>query len=353
MPIIDSDTHVIETERTWDYMAESEAPFRPKSLVPSDPPPKEVRGGHEFWMIDGKLHPRRDNIGAQTTEAAREMADVEERLRHMDTLGVDVQILFPTVFLEPITDRPEVEVALCRSYNRWMADIWRQGKGRLRWTVVLPWYSLDKAVDELRFGKENGACGIFARYAEAGRPLNAPYFYPVYQEANALNLPVCVHASTGTFATHELFNRAGSVPKFKLGPIGAFHTIAVSKIPDLFPNLRFGFLEVQAQWIPYICHDLYRRSKANLPSAPAYQTTWWKDGLLRQRRLYVACQTDDDLPYVLQYAGQDNLVVGSDYGHNDTSSEIEALGNLQKKGDVDASAINKILYDNAKALYAL
>ena len=94
MPIIDSDTHVIETERTWDYMAESEASFRPKSLVPRDPPPKEIRGGHEFWMIDGKLHPRRDNIGAQTSEAAREMADVAERLRHMDALGVDVQILF-------------------------------------------------------------------------------------------------------------------------------------------------------------------------------------------------------------------------------------------------------------------
>ena len=301
-------------------------------------------GRQQFWLIDRRPFPR-GPVSRELPAASSEMRQIEARLRHMDQLGVDVQVLYPTVFLAPLTNRPEIEVALCRSYNRWMADIWGQGKGRLRWAVMLPWYSIEKAVDELRFGKEHGACAIFARYAEAGRPLNAPYFYPVYEEANALNIPVCVHASTGTFATHDLFNLAGSVPKFKLGPIGAFHTIAVSQIPDMFPNLRFGFMEVQAQWIPYICHDLHRRSK--------YQTTWWKGGLLRERRLYVACQTDDDLQYVLQYAGADNLVIGSDYGHNDTSSEIDALRSIQNKGDVDSKTIGKILYDNAKTLYAL
>ena len=145
MPIIDSDAHVIETESTWDYMTDAQEAFRPKAVVPRNPPPKEERRGHEFWMIDGRLHPRRDNIGPATTEAAREMADVVERLRHMDALGVDIHVLYPTVFLEPITDRPEVEFALCRSYNRWMADIWGQGKGRLRWAVMLPWYSIEKA----------------------------------------------------------------------------------------------------------------------------------------------------------------------------------------------------------------
>ena len=67
----------------------------------------------------------------------------------------------------------------------------------------------------------------------------------------------------------------------------------------------------------------------------------------------LACQTDDDLPYVLKYSGEDNIVIGSDYGHNDTSAEIEALRTLKRKGDVDPKVIDKILYDNAKALYGL
>ncbi len=29
MPIIDADAHVIETERTWEYMEDPEAKFRP------------------------------------------------------------------------------------------------------------------------------------------------------------------------------------------------------------------------------------------------------------------------------------------------------------------------------------
>lgn len=345
MPTIDSDAHVHESDHTWDFLDEGDEQFRPRTIIPREPPPPNARGGREFWAVDGRIEARGGNVAPNIDVTLREMQDIAARVRHMDELEIDVQVLYPTLFLRPVTRRPEVELALCKSYNRWMADIWKQAPTRLRWAAMLPWFTIDQAVDELRFSKENGACAIFARYAEADQLLNSAYFYPVYEEANRLDIPLCVHASSGTIATHELFARGGGVPQFKLGPIGAFHTIAVSELPELFPNLRFGFIEVQAQWVPYICHDLYRRSN--------FQAKWWKDGLLREKRLYVACQTDDDLGYVLQYAGEDNLVIGTDYGHNDTSSEIEALRNIKKRGDVEPRVVDKILYDNAKALYGL
>jgi hypothetical protein len=52
-------------------------------------------------------------------------------------------------------------------------------------------------------------------------------------------------------------------------------------------------------------------------------------------------------------ADEDNLVVGTDYGHHDTSTEIEALRLIKQNGDVSASAIDKIVYDNARAPYRL
>ena len=64
------------------------------------------------------------------------MANIDSRLKHMDEIGTGVQVLYPTVFLRAWTQDPTVEVALCRSYNRWLADIWKQGKGRLRWAVL-------------------------------------------------------------------------------------------------------------------------------------------------------------------------------------------------------------------------
>ncbi|HEY1268709.1 MAG TPA: amidohydrolase family protein, partial [Candidatus Binatia bacterium] len=64
-------------------------------------------------------------------------------------------------------------------------------------------------------------------------------------------------------------------------------------------------------------------------------------------------QTDDDLSYVLKYAGPDNLVIGSDYGHADTASELDALRNLKQSGEVAAGVIDKILDDNPRSLYGL
>jgi hypothetical protein len=67
----------------------------------------------------------------------------------------------------------------------------------------------------------------------------------------------------------------------------------------------------------------------------------------------VTCQTDDDLDYILGYAGEDTLVIGTDYGHSDNASEIEALRKLKCEGNLAPQIITKILDNNPRALYAL
>jgi predicted TIM-barrel fold metal-dependent hydrolase len=67
--------------------------------------------------------------------------------------------------------------------------------------------------------------------------------------------------------------------------------------------------------------------------------------------MYVACQCTDDLPYILQHGGADNIVIGTDYGHADTSSQIEALRLLKNNPAIDKKVIDKILDANARALY--
>ena len=341
MATIDSDAHVLEADRTWDYMLASEREFRPQVVATPD---SEESGG-ESWLIDGRLHAKARNVGADTPKAAREMEDIEARIRHMDELQVDIQVLYPTAFLRPFTSRPEVELALCRSYNRWLANIWQKGRGRLRWVVVLPLLSMEKALAEARWAKENGACGVFIRGLEGERLLSDPYFYPLYDEASRLDMPICVHAATGSFTVHDFFARDSGFNKFKLAVVGAFHAIIYDGIPQRFPKLRLGFIEVSSQWIPYAIHDLARRFQRKGKSLS-------KD-ILRESRIYVACQTDDDLPYVLRYSGTDNLLIGSDYGHADTASELEALRTLKQSGEVSAEIIDKILDNNPRAFYGL
>ena len=110
MPTIDADTHVIETERTWESMRGSEAKFRPSPGSES---------GRQYWLIDGRRFSRGVNVNSDIPSPVREMRDIEARLRHMDELEIDVQVLYPSLFLRPLTARPEIDAALCRSYNLW------------------------------------------------------------------------------------------------------------------------------------------------------------------------------------------------------------------------------------------
>ena len=341
MAIIDADAHVLESEHTWDYMLDSERQFRPK-IVPT---PNDDDSGGESWLVDGRLHGKARNVGGDTPRESREMADIAARIHHMDELDVDIQVLYPTIFLRPFTSRPEVELALARSYNRWLADIWKSAPDRLRWVAVLPLLSMDAALIEARWAKEHGACGIFIRGLEGDRQLSDPYFYPLYEGASRLDMPVCVHSATGSFAVHDFFDRDSGFNKFKLAVVGSFHSILFYGIPERFPKLKIAFIEVSAQWIPYVLHDIARRLKRKGKTL--------SKNVMRENRLYVACQTDDDLSYVLEYAGPDSLVIGSDYGHADTASELDALRTLKRGGSVESGVVDKILGDNAKALYGL
>ncbi|MEX0802733.1 MAG: amidohydrolase family protein [Candidatus Binatia bacterium] len=342
MAVIDSDAHVLETEHTWDYMLESERPMRPR-IVPT---PNDPTSGGESWLVDGTYIGKARNVGHDTSKAAREMADIEARITHMDELDIDVQVLYPTIFLRPFTRRPEVELAVTRSYNRWLIDIWKAAPDRLRWVAVLPLLTMDKALEEARYAKENGACGIFMRGLEGDKRISDSYFSPLYKEAGKLDLPICVHSATGSFAVHDYFIDECGFNKFKLAVVGSFHSLIFNRIPEKFPETKWAFIEVSSQWVPYAIHDYARRAERSGVKID-------KSDVLRRNKIWVACQTDDDLPYVLKYAGDDRLVIGTDYGHNDTSSEILALRKLKEEGGVPQQVVNCILDDNAKALYGL
>jgi len=90
MPVIDADTHVDETEDTWEYLQPDEQSLKPSTQIPTNPDPS--RPPSRYWLIDGKRQLRfiRDDKSTGTTVQARELLDVQARLRQMDELEVDV-----------------------------------------------------------------------------------------------------------------------------------------------------------------------------------------------------------------------------------------------------------------------
>ena len=271
MPTIDADAHVVESERTWDYMDAADQKYRPIVVKPSGD-----QGG-EYWFIDGKIRGlvrivmtahELDKVADRTgrvmftPQETREMENVDARVKHMDELGIDIQVLYPTIFIEQITEKPEWEIPICKGYNRWLADIHQQGKGRLRWICVLPLLDMSASLEELQFCKQNGACGVFMRGIEGRRLLTDPYFYPLYEKMSELDMAVGVHVGNGNPQEEDLvsqYNGGGSFWKFRIPIIGAFHSVIMGGLPQMFPKLRFHWAEAAALWVPYVVKDLKRR----------------------------------------------------------------------------------------------
>src|SRR5579871_1974847 len=355
---IDADAHVLETEHTWDFLDPADRKYRPQLVAPRGEPRSER------WLIDGKLRGLRpltlteQELAGQsertgrdvvTAQAARQMDDVELRLRDMDRLGIDIQVLHNTIGIEQISDRPEVDLALCRSWNRWLADIWQQGKGRLRWSMLPPLLNIPDALDEMREAKAHGAVAVCMRPVEGSRLLVDPYFYPVYEEAERLDMPIAVHIANGNPMILDLFRspyqRGGGFAAFRIPTVMACQQILTSELPQQFPRLRWGFIEASAQWVPWVVADVKERfavAGRPIPENP-----------LAEYRVYVTCQTNDDLPFVLKHAGEDNIVIGTDYGHFGASSELDAITILKRSEELSPAAIAKIVEANPRALYGL
>ena len=61
-------------------------------------------------------------------------------------------------------------------------------------------------------------------------------------------------------------------------------------VPARFPDVRWGFVEVSAQWLPYVFNDLWDRfRRAGKP---------FFDDPLAENNMYVACEVTDDLAHV-------------------------------------------------------
>ena len=356
IPIIDADAHVIETERTWDYLDASERKFRPKLYsAPEDPT-------RQYWVIDDKIagfrfptlseqelraFAQRAGRNFETPQAARELDDVDLRSRHMDELGIDVQVLHNTFWIERITTRPDAEVALCRSWKRWLADISKKSQGRLFYSCVVPAMNIGEAIEQVKFAKENGGAAVCMRPLEGDRHLSDPYFYPLYQVASDLDMAIAVHIANGNPENADLYRLApaGRFAQFRVPTVTACFDVIMSELHDTFPKLRWGFIEASAQWVPWIYREAKIRYRVANRSFP--------ENVFEAYNIFVTCQVNDDVPYIVSCAGEDRLVIGTDYGHTDPSSAVTALNEFQRMEGIDSGVKEKILSYNAKALYGL
>lgn len=123
-----------------------------------------------------------------------ELVDVELRLRLMDRLGIDVQVLTtPSPPLEsmfaPATCRRLAELA-----NDGMAKLVQEQPHRLRGVATLPLVDVEWAIGEMqRAVRELGLEGPLVYSHVNGRPLDRPELEPFWGAVEELGVPIWLH----------------------------------------------------------------------------------------------------------------------------------------------------------------
>ncbi|MDH3442394.1 MAG: amidohydrolase [Deltaproteobacteria bacterium] len=361
MRVIDCDAHVEESVESWQYLAPEYYLLRP---IPVVFPEDTCFGTHNAaWVIDYKLRFFASNPTSMKRARdkgvpipVQEMRDVKQRLACMDELGIDVQVVFPSLWLGCLAENVELEDALARSYNQFMATRCGESGGRLQYVAVVSWRRPDLAIQEIRRVKKlGGVAGIFARGIEWDRPLTLPSHWPIFEEAAEQDLPVTVHVGNGSSPVISRMLEGVPRPVYdefpQIHPLGkglisgpyvlyAFQQVLGSSLLDDFPKLRVAFMEAGIDWAP-------RLVKALGGSRRAKVERWLTE------RVFVSCALDDELPLVTNKLGDDFIVTATDFPHGDAFRQDQLAQGLKKRGDLSDKLIEKILSGNPRRLYSM
>jgi predicted TIM-barrel fold metal-dependent hydrolase len=182
--------------------------------------------------------------------------------------------------------------------------------------------------------------------------LSDPFFYPFWQHANDLEMAVFVHLGDATRRIDSqpigrtIANPASMMRQ--LFPLMAgFHAILASDFDKRFPNVRWGFLEGGASWLPTVTSmDARLRASAEefLNLRPITPET------IEEKQVFVAIESDDPIDYLTGIVGENMLVGGTDYGHNDRGTELGAHTFISQRQDIASGLAPKIVDSNGRKL---
>jgi 5-carboxyvanillate decarboxylase len=163
------------------------------------------------------------------------------RLRDMDQTGIAKQILSLTAPGVQVFDAPTA-VALARSSNDFMADAIRKHPGRFTGLAAIAPQDPAAAAKELERGVRSlGLKGAIINSHTHGEYLDDTKFWPIFEAAEALDVPVYIHPNTPSPAMIAPFLERGldgAIFGFAVETSLHILRIIVSGVFDRFPKLR-------------------------------------------------------------------------------------------------------------------
>ncbi len=371
MQIVDADGHILEPPDLWEQYLEEK--YRSRAIrIRRDEP------GMEYLEYDGKpaqmmRHGILHTLGAmgRSADELKPSADrtyvnsapfgsmnAHDRLKLLDQDGIDKALLYPTIGLlwEAEVEDPELTLAYCRAYNRWIADFCRDSGGRLIPIAHLSLLDIPAAVAELERAVKDGCRGAFvAPFNHLRKAHGHPDHDPLFAKFQELDVPFGIHPTfePASIAPRRFSGLNASIFYHQIMACHsaqlAFTTLFSFGVFDKFPRLKTVVLESGGGWVGYWVDRMDALSEVPINRAP----------LKHQPSHYIRTQcwisADPDeraLAGLVKFIGEDRFMWASDFPHQDHGREYmkELRGLL---AEMPSSAAEKLAGRNVADLYKI
>jgi predicted TIM-barrel fold metal-dependent hydrolase len=349
--VLDGDGHIIERDaELFEYL---EPPYRGNTTLLGYP---------FFPTLDGY------NRGAVMARMGiHQSYEITPQLwvDTLDKAGLESTVLYPTAGLAfTMIQDPIWAVALARAYNDWFTDRYYRFNKRLRGMALIPLQDVPEAVKELRRAVTDlGMMGAVlpANDADIGirRGLGHPHFWPIYEEAEKLGVPVATHGAPSMNLGINSFTKFGMTIALEhpIAQMIQITSFVMEGVFDRFQKLRVGFLEAGTGWVPYMMdrldrsYEVFKRKgkqefSEHLKTKPSEQ--------FASGRMYFSCEGGEpSLRNLVDRIGHKGLLFASDFPHEaNLEHAMHEMEELLDRDDLSEDAKKGIFCDNIERFYA-
>lgn len=348
LSVIDADGHVLEDESLKNYIRENVTGYRANRQAAA-----------LFPSID-RLHTGIFVRSADAFGGGKRVGPAEWGA-FADEANIRYSALYPSAGLGMgnIAYGYWAEVA-ARAYNDWLYHEYTKQNPRLKGIALIPMQDPQAAVAELRRAKnELGFIGAMLPANGLTQHLGHKMYWPIYEEAARLDMPLAVHGGNhgnygmDTFNVYTPINGLGH----PFGQMIAMSSFVFHNVFDEFPTLRVAFLEAGSAWVglwidrmdrTYGYHiDLDTSGKPyklGLPKPSDYFTTG---------RVFVGCEgSEASLPAQIKRVGNGLFLFASDFPHEVSAQDcLHEIDEILEDAELTDDDKRAVLYGNAERFY--